>query len=210
MGLRNLEGVTEPIFRDDASGLDFFAMICQSGAMRRSPPLMALLVMMTVLPALAADRVTPFDEGRLEISLPDGWKVTEQTLAGSDSVAGWESSDRKTSFYVLQLRLQNQGDDMRRALRSTIDAMDQDENWVVQKIGDFRDITLNGLPAAYVKVDLELRSGGRQTPFVFHFAMVGAENSFFLLQSSTMKPIWQPREDEIIRMIKSFKVLKEE
>lgn len=160
--------------------------------------------------AAGADKVTTFDEGRLEIALPDGWKPTQQTLAGSDSIAGWESSDRKTSFYVLQLRLQSQANDMRVSLQGTIDAMDKDDNWMVQKIGEIRDITLNGLPASYVSVDLELRAGKKPVPFVFHFAMVGARNSFFLLQSSTMKPIWKPREDEIIRMMKSFKVLKEE
>lgn len=165
--------------------------------------------MIAASPAPAADRVTPFDEGRLEIALPDGWKATQQTLAGSDSVAGWESSDRKTSFYVLRLRVASQGNDMRTALRATIDAMDRDDRWLLGKIGEYRDITLNGLPAVYVRVELELREGARKSPFVFHFAMVGAADSFFLLQASTMQPVWQPREDEIIRMVKSFRVIKE-
>lgn len=158
----------------------------------------------------AADRVTPVDEGRLEVALPDGWKPSQQTLAGSDALAGWESSDRKTSFYVIRLGGNVQGSDLRGALQNTIEAMDRDDHWLVQRIGEYRDITLNGLPAVYVPVDLELRSGGRTVPFVFHFAMVGARSSFYLLQSSTMKPIWKVREDEVIRMMKSFRVLKEE
>jgi hypothetical protein len=157
--------------------------------------------------ASAADKVTNFDEDRLQIALPDGWKKSAQPMQGA--AGGWESSDRKTSFYVMG-QVTNQSADMRDALKGVIDSMDASDQWALQKIGDFRDITLNGLPAVYVKVDLELMSGGRAVPFVFHFAMVGSRASFFLLQSSTMKPIWQVREDEVIRMMKSFKVLKEE
>lgn len=158
----------------------------------------------------AADRPTVFSEGRLSIDLPDGWKESQQDQANSDSVGGWESSDRKSSLYVLRLRLANQGDETRAALDRTIENFDRDENWLVQKIGDYRQITIQGLPATYARVELELRAGERRVPFVFHLAMVGAANSFYLLQGSAMKPVWQVREDEIIRMFKSFKVLKEE
>ena len=168
------------------------------------------ILLMPLATSLGADRPTVFDEGRLQVDLPDGWKESEQNQGNSDSVGGWESSDRKTSFYVLQLRLLNQGDDMRAALDRTIENFDRDENWLVQEIGNFRQITINSLPATYVSVELELRSGSRKVPFIFHFAMVGAEKSFFLLQGSTMKPVWKTREDELIRMIKSFRVLKEE
>lgn len=157
--------------------------------------------------ASAADKVTNFDEDRLQIALPDGWKKSEQPMQGA--VAGWESSDRKTSFYVIGQNA-NQSAVLRDALKDVIESMDASDQWALQKIGDYRDITLNGLPAVYVKVDLELLSGARTVPFVFHLAMVGSRDSFFLLQSSTMKPIWQVREDEVIRMMKSFKVLKED
>lgn len=168
------------------------------------------MLLIPLLTAQGADRQTVFDEGRLQVDLPDGWKDSEQNQGNSDSVGGWESSDRKTSLYVLKLRLMNQGDDMRAALDRTIENFDRDENWLVQKIGTFRQITVNDMPASYVSVELELRSGSRKVPFVFHFAMVGAGKSFFLLQGSTMKPVWKTREDELIRMIKSFRVLKEE
>ena len=169
-----------------------------------------LLLSLSLAVGMAADKPTEFHDGKLRIDLPDGWKESQQNQGGSDSVGGWESSDRKTSFYVLQLRLGNQGDDMRAALERTVTNFDRDENWLVGRIGEYRDISINGLPASYVRVGLELRAGERKVPFVFHFAMVGAANSFFLLQGSTMEPVWKVREDELIRMIKSFRVLKED
>lgn len=158
----------------------------------------------------ASDKPTVFHDGQLRVNLPDGWSESKQNQGGSDSVGGWESSDRKTSFYVLRLRLGNQGDEMRAALERTVENFDRDENWQIQRIGQYRSITINGLPASYVQVDLELKAGKKTFPFVFHFAMVGAANSFFLLQGSSMKPVWKVREDELIRMIKSFEVLKED
>lgn len=156
------------------------------------------------------DEPVVFHDEKLEVALPDGWSESQQNQGGSDSVGGWESSDRKTSFYVLELRLQSQNNEMRAALEKTVANFDADDNWLVGEIGPYRDITVNDLPASYVRVELELLSGNRKVPFVFHFAMVGARNSFFLLQGSTMEPVWKVREDELIRLIKSFKVRKEE
>ncbi|MBL9153624.1 MAG: hypothetical protein JNK37_14110 [Verrucomicrobiales bacterium] len=170
----------------------------------------ALLALLPAAAAMGADRPTPFDEGRLQIALPDGWKVTQQSIAGSDSIAGWESSDRKTSLYVHRLPTMSQAADMRNSLQATIEAMDQADHWLIQKIGDYRDITLGGLPAVYVSVEAELRAGERKTPFRFHFAMIGAARAFYLLQASNIQPVRQIREDEIIRMMKSFQVLREE
>ncbi len=169
-----------------------------------------VLLCLAASPARSKDRVTTFHDGSLQVELPDGWRESKQNQAGSDSVGGWESSDRKTSFYVLEMRVVNQAADARAALDQTIENFDRDENWLVQSIGDKRDITINGLPAVYVAVELELRAGERKVPFKFHFAMVGAARSFYLLQGSLMKPVWQVREDELIRMFKSFRVLKED
>ena len=153
----------------------------------------------------AADKPTVFDEESLQVDVPQGWKESQQDTAGSDSVGGWESSDRKTSFYVIKLPTQN---DMRTALDQFIDIFDQDENWQIQKVGEFRSIKLGELPASYVQVDLELVAGDRKVPFEFHFAMVGGTGTYYLLQGSVMKPVWKPRRDEIFRMMKSFREKK--
>lgn len=192
-----------------AQVLVFFAEFCLSFIPVRMT--MILLFCGMLAPCMwAADRPTVFADGQLSIDLPDGWSESRQNQANSDSVGGWESSDRKTSLYVLRLRLVNQGDEMRAALDRTIENLDRDENWLLRKTGEYRQITIQGLPATYARVELDLRSGSRTVPFVFHLAMVGGANSFYLLQGSVMKPVWQVREDEVIRMIKSFQVLKEE
>lgn len=154
--------------------------------------------------AFATDLPTVFDEGKLQVGLPLGWKESEQDTGGSSSVGGWESADRKTSFYVLNAGLQQ---DPRMALDEFVDNFDRDETWQIEKVGEFRAIELNGLPASYVQVDLVLVAGDRKIPFEFHFAMVGGARSFYVLQGSIMKPVWKPRRDEIIRMMKSFREL---
>ena len=160
--------------------------------------------------ASGAEKPTVFHEGRLQVGVPLAWKESKQDTSGTQSVGGWESADRKNSFYVQPIPIINLSTDIRTALDEVINNFDQNEDWQLKKLGEFRDVKLNGLPATYVRVDLVLVAGTRKVPFVFHFAMVGATNSFYLLQGSNMEPVWKPREDEIIEMMKSFKVLKDE
>ena len=160
-------------------------------------------------PALARDKEITIDEGRISLILPPGWGDSERDRAGTDAIAGYESSDQKTSLYVLELKIQNQADDVHVVLDRTVTAMDQDDNWIVRNMGQIKDTNVNGLPAAYVRVELDLVAGERNVPFVFHFTALGAKRSFFILQGSIIKPVREVREQELFRMIKSFKVNRE-
>lgn len=176
----------------------------------RLPGLSLLLALTsTGASAFANDKTVEIDDGRVSIALPPGWSESEQEQKGTDSIGGFESSDRKTSFYIIELKNVSVADQVLDALDRTIENFDADQNWIVKNIGKTRDVTINEKPAAYCRVELDLVAGEREVPFVFHFTMVGGRQSFFLLQASTMKPVRGVREQELFRMMKSFKILKE-
>ena len=170
---------------------------------------MSLLLALSSSAAFANDKTVEIDNGRVSIALPPGWKESEQEQKGAGSIGGFESSDRKTSFYLIELENVTAADDVVNALDRTIDNFDADENWIVKNIGKTRDVTINEKSAAYCRVELDLVAGEREVPFVFHFTMVGGRNSFFLLQASTMKPVRGVREQELFRMMRSFRILRE-
>ena len=116
---------------------------------------------------------------------------------------------RRYLVFILELKLMTQADSIFQALDGTIDNFDRNEDWIVKNIGKIKSVEVNGLPAAYTRVELDLVSGERIVPFVFYFTIVGGRESFFLLQGSTHKPVRKVREEEVFRMIKSFKVIKE-
>jgi len=200
---------TEPLFCHRASWLASESEICLNAGVKIQVSMLLLSLAMAHGIAFADDKTIEIDDGRLSIALPPGWKESEQEQKGTGSIGGYESSDRKTSFYLIEIENVTAADDVFGALDRTVANFDADENWIVKNIGKTRDVTIDEKPAAYCQVELDLVAGEREVPFVFHFTMVGAKDSFFLLQGSTMKPVRGVREQELFRMMRSFRILKE-
>ena len=153
------------------------------------------------------DKPVVSEDGSVAIDLPPGWRDSKQNMSGSSAVAGYESSDRRTSMYILKADdsgTMDVAENLEGMVRDMFEG--QAEVFIVRKIDPTKRVTVGDLPGAYIRLEVDLKTDDRVVPFVYHLTAVGAKSSIYILQGSLHKPVREVREQEIFRMIRSFRV----
>ena len=145
-----------------------------------------------------------FHDNKISVGLADGWKESDQNKGAQNLLAGFESSDQRSSIFFTLAAANSQAD--------MIDIMDGavknfETAFEVKKVSDYKTGQVQGpnkkWPAIYATMELEMKTNRDPIPFRFYVMIFDTGTELFMIQGSTMKPIRDVREKEILKMFKS-------
>ena len=167
--------------------------------------MMAALAATTVLNTASAQRPekrVSFHDNKVSVVLQDGWVKSERK--GDQLIAGFVSSDERSSVFFTLAAAGNRAemkDIMDGAVKNFENAFD------VKKVSKYATGQIQGpnkkWPAIYATMELEMKTNRDPIPFRFYVVVFETKSQIYMIQGSTMSPIREVREKEIIKMMKS-------
>lgn len=162
-------------------------------------PLLAASISATSLQARDNERI-PIEGTTLSLTLGDGWAESDRNA--DQVLAGFESSDERSSIFITEASAGGRMS-MTEIMESTI--ANFEKAFTLETVGEIKDGPLaGGGVAIYCTLDLEMKTAKKPIPFRFYLYLCDTGEGLYLFQGSTMKPVREVREREILATIRSI------
>jgi len=158
----------------------------------------------TPVPVRALDETVLFDEGRLAVTIPDGWKELPRNRG--ETLAGFESSDSTTSIFFREFRAPGSAG-MRDILDATVANFEAQFRFTedgVVKDGQVKGKDGKSWVAVFTTFEAEGREKKQIFAWKFYLLLFDLGDRLVMTQATTTLPVRQSREREIMETLRSI------